>query len=107
MSENTEGRSHLSTAGASALYIGALLGPSLLLLPGLAARAAGPASLLVWLALLVLSGLIAVVFCALGTRLGSTGGVAGYTAAASASGPDGRPPGASWPAWSRARRWSA
>ncbi len=73
--------SHLSTAGASALYIGALLGPSLLLLPGLAARAAGPASLLTWLALLALSGLIAVVFCALGTRLGSAGGVAGYTAA--------------------------
>ncbi|MFJ5884565.1 amino acid permease [Kitasatospora cineracea] len=72
---------HLSTAGASALYIGALLGPSLLLLPGLAARAAGPASLLTWLALLALSGLIAVVFCALGTRLGSAGGVAGYTAA--------------------------
>ncbi|MFJ5231302.1 amino acid permease [Kitasatospora sp. NPDC088391] len=73
--------SHLSTAGASALYIGALLGPSLLLLPGLAARAAGPASLLAWLALLGLSGLIAAVFCALGTRIGSTGGVAGYTAA--------------------------
>ncbi|GLW54854.1 APC family permease [Kitasatospora phosalacinea] len=71
----------LSTAGASALYVGALLGPSLLLLPGLAARAAGPASLLAWLALLGLSGLIAVVFCALGTRLGSSGGVAGYTAA--------------------------
>ncbi|RKE23299.1 APC family permease [Streptomyces sp. TLI_171] len=73
--------SQLSTAGASALYIGALLGPSLLLLPGLAARAAGPASLLAWLALLGLSGLIAAVFCGLGTRLGSTGGVAGYTAA--------------------------
>ncbi|MFG2698563.1 APC family permease [Kitasatospora sp. NPDC048407] len=80
--KTTESRhSHLSTAAASALYIGALLGPSLLLLPGLAARAAGPASLLVWLALLVLSGLIAVVFCALGTQVGSTGGVAGYTAA--------------------------
>ncbi|MEV4555530.1 amino acid permease [Kitasatospora sp. NPDC049285] len=73
--------SYLSTTGASALYIGALLGPSLLLLPGLAARLAGPASLLLWLALLVLSGLIAAVFCGLGTRLGSTGGVARYTAA--------------------------
>ncbi|WP_259464873.1 amino acid permease [Streptomyces sp. TLI_171] len=71
----------MSTAGASALYIGALLGPSLLLLPGLAARAAGPASLLAWLALLGLSGLLAVVFCGLGSRLGSAGGVAGYAAA--------------------------
>ncbi|MGP3974221.1 APC family permease [Streptomyces sp. 8N114] len=74
-------QSRLSTAGAAALYIGALLGPSMLLLPGLAARAAGPTSLLVWLALLVLSGLIAVVFSRLGTRMGSTSGVAGYTAA--------------------------
>jgi amino acid efflux transporter len=74
-------RSRLSTAGAASLYIGALLGPSMLLLPGLAAREAGPASLLVWLALLVLSGLIAIVFCRLGTRMGSTSGVAGYTAA--------------------------
>lgn len=71
----------LSTAGAAALYIGALLGPSLLLLPGLAAREAGPASVLVWLGLLVLSGLIALVFTRLGTRTGSATGVAGYTAA--------------------------
>jgi len=35
-----------------ALYIGALLGPGLLLLPGLAAAQAGPASLLAWVALL-------------------------------------------------------
>ncbi|MGW4377362.1 APC family permease [Streptomyces albidoflavus] len=71
----------LSTAGAAALYIGALLGPSLLLLPGLAAREAGPASVLVWLGLLLLSGLIALVFTRLGTRAGSATGVAGYTAA--------------------------
>ncbi|MFE7675529.1 APC family permease [Streptomyces albidoflavus] len=71
----------LSTAGAAALYIGAPLGPSLLLLPGLAAREAGPASVLVWLGLLVLSGLIALVFTRLGTRAGSATGVAGYTAA--------------------------
>ncbi|KLJ04600.1 APC family permease [Streptomyces sp. KE1] len=71
----------LSTAGAAALYIGALLGPSLLLLPGLAAREAGPASVLVWLGLLFLSGLIALVFTRLGTRAGSATGVAGYTAA--------------------------
>ncbi|MFI7245280.1 APC family permease [Streptomyces qinglanensis] len=71
----------LSTAGAAALYIGALLGPSMLLLPGLAVRKAGPASLLVWLALLVLSGLVAAVFSRLGIRMGSAVGAAGYTAA--------------------------
>ncbi|MWA05726.1 amino acid permease [Actinomadura sp. LD22] len=74
-------RNDLSTSGATALYVGALLGPSLLLLPGLAARAAGPASLLAWVGLLVLSGLIAVVFSRLGTTVGSASGVAGYAAA--------------------------
>ncbi|MFF0519125.1 APC family permease [Actinomadura nitritigenes] len=77
----TSNRNDLSTMGATALYVGALLGPSLLLLPGLAARAAGPASLLAWAGLLVLSGLIAVVFSRLGTTVGSTSGVAGYAAA--------------------------
>nr|WP_282206677.1 amino acid permease [Kitasatospora fiedleri] len=70
----------MSTAGASALYIGALLGPACC---SCRARGAGggPASLVAWLGLLALSGLIAAVFCGLGTRLGSSGGVAGYTAA--------------------------
>jgi amino acid efflux transporter len=71
----------LSTARGAALYIGALLGPSLLLLPGLAAELAGPASILAWLGLLAVSGLLAVLFTALGTRLPSGGGVAGYAAA--------------------------
>ncbi len=74
-------RPSLSTAGGAALYIGALLGPGLLLLPGLAARQAGPASILAWAGLLGLSALLAVVFTALGTRLPSAGGVAAYAAA--------------------------
>jgi amino acid permease len=37
----------LSVPRASALYIGALFGPGLLLLPGLAAQQAGPASIIV------------------------------------------------------------
>ncbi len=71
----------LSTSRACALYIGALLGPSLLLLPGLAAELAGPASIVAWLVLLAVSALLARVFTALGTRLPSSGGVAAYTAA--------------------------
>jgi amino acid efflux transporter len=70
----------LSTTRGAALYIGALLGPSLLLLPGLAAALAGPASILAWLGLLVVSGLLARVFTSLGTRI-PTGGVAAYAAA--------------------------
>ena len=71
----------LSTVRGAALYIGALLGPGLLLLPGLAATVAGPASLLAWIALLVLSALFAVVFAAFGLRFPSAGGVIGYVTA--------------------------
>jgi amino acid efflux transporter len=71
----------LTTSKGTALYIGALLGPGLLLLPGLAAAAAGPASILAWVALLALSGLFAMVFTALGREIPSAGGVIGYVAA--------------------------
>jgi amino acid efflux transporter len=72
---------NLTTARGAALYIGAILGPGLLLLPGLAAAEAGPASILAWLALLGLSGLFAAVFSALGRRIPSAGGVMGYVTA--------------------------
>ena len=66
---------------ATALYIGALFGPGLLLLPGLAAEQAGPASIIAWLALLGLSAIFAVVFAALGKAVPSAAGAAGYAAA--------------------------
>ncbi len=72
---------NLTTSRGAALYIGAILGPGLLLLPGLAAAEAGPASILAWLALLGLSGLLAVVFSALGRQIPSAGGVMGYVTA--------------------------
>src|ERR1700759_1895680 len=75
------GPAGLTTARGAALYIGALLGPGLLLLPGLAAAEAGPASVLAWAGLLVLSGLFAVVFGALGRGFPSAGGVIGYVRA--------------------------
>jgi len=71
----------LTTSRGAALYIGALLGPGLLLLPGLAAAEAGPSSIVAWLALLVLSGLFAAVFSALGRRYPQAGGVIGYVTA--------------------------
>jgi amino acid efflux transporter len=71
----------LTTARGASLYIGALLGPGLLLLPGLAAAEAGPASVLAWAGLLVLSGLFAVVFGSLGRGFPSAGGVIGYVRA--------------------------
>ncbi len=71
----------LSTARGISLYVGALLGPGLLVLPGLAAGLAGPASILAWIGLLTLSGLVAIVFARLGVAHPSTGGVADYARA--------------------------
>src|SRR5580693_9392633 len=71
----------LTTSRGAALYIGAILGPGLLLLPGLAAAEAGPASILAWLGLLGLSGLFAALFSALGRQIPSAGGVMGYVTA--------------------------
>ena len=71
----------LSVPRATALYIGALFGPGLLLLPGLAAEQAGPASIIAWLALLGLSAIFAVVFAALGKAVPGAAGAAGYVAA--------------------------
>src|SRR4029079_1991006 len=74
--------SEMSTPRAVTLYVGALLGPSVLLLPGLAAAIAGPASILAWLGLLAVSGLLAVVFSALGRRYPGRSGAAGFARAA-------------------------
>jgi amino acid efflux transporter len=77
----TSGPASLTTTRGAALYIGAILGPGLLLLPGLAAAEAGPASILAWLGLLALSGLFAAVFSGLGRKVPSAGGVMGYVTA--------------------------
>ncbi|MET3803773.1 amino acid efflux transporter [Nakamurella sp. UYEF19] len=72
----------LSTGRAVTLYVGALLGPSVLLLPGLAAGLAGPASILAWVGLLIVSGLLAAVFSALGRRQPGRAGAAAFAGAA-------------------------
>lgn len=63
---------------ASALYVAAVLGTGVLVLPGLAADAAGPGSILAVLILLVLSVPIAGTFAALAARHPDAGGVATY-----------------------------
>jgi amino acid efflux transporter len=72
----------LGVASGTALYVGAVLGPGVLLLPALAARAAGPASVLAWAGLLAMSLAIAVTFAALGVRHPVAGGAAAYVQAA-------------------------
>jgi amino acid efflux transporter len=65
----------------SALYVGALIGPGLLLVPALAVQAAGAASIVAWAALLVLSAPLAITFAALGVRHPVAGGVSAYVRA--------------------------
>ncbi|MFT4227935.1 APC family permease [Micropruina sp.] len=68
----------LSVGQGAALSIGAVLGTGVLTLPALAAEIAGPASLLSWLALILLSVPLAGTFAALGARYPDAGGVATY-----------------------------
>jgi amino acid efflux transporter len=62
-----------------ALYVGAILGPGLLVLPAVAAELAGPASLIAWLALIIISVPMALTFAALARRYPEAGGFAAYT----------------------------
>ena len=66
--------------GAS-LYVGALIGPGLLLVPALGVQAAGPASIVAWIGLLILSAPLAVTFAALAVRYPVASGVSAYVRA--------------------------
>jgi amino acid efflux transporter len=68
----------LGLVRASALYVAAVLGTGILVLPSLAARVAGPASMLSVLAVLVLSIPLAGTFAALASRFPDAGGVATF-----------------------------
>ena len=65
----------LGVTRGAALYVGALIGPGLLLVPSLATQAAGPATIVAWGGLLVLSLPLAITFAALGVRHPVSGGV--------------------------------
>ncbi len=68
----------LTVAQGAALSVGAVLGTGVITLPALAADLAGPASLVAWAALVVLSVPLAATFAALGSRLPDSGGVSTY-----------------------------
>ncbi|AMA72023.1 MULTISPECIES: amino acid permease [Aneurinibacillus] len=67
---------------AVALYIGAVLGSGVLLVPGLAAEIAGPASLLAWAIMAVLVLPMALVMGLLSARFPNAGGVAYFVSRA-------------------------
>jgi amino acid efflux transporter len=79
--------SGLGVAQGAALTLGAVLGTGVISLPALAARAAGPASLVAWLALVLLSIPLATTFAALGARYPDGGGVSTYVRRAFGSRP--------------------
>jgi amino acid efflux transporter len=68
----------LTVLQGTALYTGAVLGTGIIALPALAAKVAGPASLLSWLCLAIISAPLAATFAALGARYPDAGGVATY-----------------------------
>ncbi len=68
----------MTVSQGTALSIGAVLGTGVISMPALAASVAGPASLVAWLALIVLSAPLAWTFAALGARHPDGGGVSTY-----------------------------
>ncbi|WP_211245976.1 APC family permease [Actinomadura oligospora] len=73
-----ESGGRLTLGQGTAMYVGAVLGTGVIALPALAARAAGPASLLAWALLVVMSVPLAGTFAALGARHPDAGGVSTY-----------------------------
>ncbi len=78
-------RKAITLRHAVALYVSSVLGPGVLVLPGLAARLAGPASLIAWAVLCLASYPFAFTFASLSARNPESGGV--YAFAREAFGP--------------------
>lgn len=75
-------RPSIGLGQAVALYVGAVLGAGVLVLPGQAASLAGPASLVAWAFVGLLGLPLALTFAALATRFPDAGGIATYAARA-------------------------
>src|SRR5512146_3221316 len=71
-------RKHLTVTDGFVLYTSAVLGQSLIVLPSIAARHAGPWSILIWAALAAVSYPLARIMAELGARYPSAGGVIAF-----------------------------
>jgi amino acid efflux transporter len=71
-------RGGITVAQGAALSIGAVLGTGVIVLPAFGAQIAGPASLIAWVVLVLLSVPLAMTFAALGARYPDAGGVSTY-----------------------------
>jgi amino acid efflux transporter len=70
--------SRLSVSQGAAVSVGAVLGTGVISLPALGAQVAGPASLVAWAALVLLSVPLAMTFAALGAQYPDAGGFSTY-----------------------------
>jgi amino acid efflux transporter len=70
--------SRLSVAQGTAVSVGAVVGTGVISLPALGAQVAGPASLVAWAGLVLLSVPLAMTFAALGAHYPDAGGVSTY-----------------------------
>ncbi|MEU7478280.1 amino acid permease [Lentzea sp. NPDC042327] len=71
-------RRHLTVPAGTALAVGAVLGPSVLVLPALTARTAGPAALVAWGAMSLFGLVLAVALGRAGARIPDAGGIIAY-----------------------------
>lgn len=76
------GTHRLGLGMGTAMFVGAVLGPGVMVLPSLGIAAAGPASILAWVLLLALSVPVAACFAALGARHPNGGGISSFVARA-------------------------
>jgi amino acid efflux transporter len=74
LAEMTDTRGSLGLVQATALYVGAVLGTGVLVLPAIAAETAGPASLIAWTALVALSIPMALTYAAMSRQRPDAGG---------------------------------
>lgn len=81
-SESSAAAHRIGLGQAVALYVGAVLGAGVLVLPGQAASLAGPASLVAWLFLGLLGLPLALTFAGLATAYPDAGGIATYARSA-------------------------
>jgi amino acid efflux transporter len=77
-SESPGLRKILTTRYAVGMYLSSVLGSGILVLPGLAAQIAGPASLIAWIGLSLASYPLAYTFASLSARKPESGGVYGF-----------------------------
>ncbi len=87
---------------AVAIYVSSLLGSGIFVIPGLAARIAGPASIVSWMLLSLASYPFAYTFAKLSARKPESGGIYAFAREGIGPGAARRPPGSSW----RGRSWA-